>query len=155
MKNKKAFTLIELLIVIAIIGLLSSIVLASLNVSRKKARDARRLSDLNQISLAFEMYYDNNTRYPGTFNTYYWINDNNYNEGLPCSSTIGLKPWLPNVCSIQDPQNNNYGYALKNSNGDGQAYKLCAYFELTNNQGQLFTYGLSGTPVNGCYERKN
>ena len=44
------------LVVIAIIGILSSVVLASLNGARKKGRDARRISDLKQIQLALEMY---------------------------------------------------------------------------------------------------
>ncbi len=60
---KKGFTLIELLVVIAIIGLLASIVLVSLNSARAKARDARRLSDMHQILLALEMYYDDNGHY--------------------------------------------------------------------------------------------
>ena len=63
MKNK-GFTLIELLVVIAIIGILSSVVLASLNSARKRARDTRRLSDMNQIQTALEYYYDNHGRYP-------------------------------------------------------------------------------------------
>ena len=58
MTNTRGFTLIELLVVIAIIGILSSVVLASLNGARKKGRDARRLSDIKQIQLALEMYYD-------------------------------------------------------------------------------------------------
>ncbi len=64
MSNKKGFTLIELLVVIAIIGLLASIVLVSLNSARKKARDIKRLSDLKQIQLAIELYYDNKGYYP-------------------------------------------------------------------------------------------
>ena len=63
--NNQGFTLIELLVVIAIIGLLSSVVLASLNSARIKARDAKRLSDMNQIHLALELYYDENIAYPG------------------------------------------------------------------------------------------
>lgn len=58
------FTLIELLVVIAIIGILSSVVLASLNSARVKGRDARRISDVKQLQLALELYYDNNQSYP-------------------------------------------------------------------------------------------
>lgn len=65
-KRNKGFTLIELLIVIAIIGILSSIVIASLNSARKKARDSRRVADIKQIQLALEMYFDANTSYPTT-----------------------------------------------------------------------------------------
>jgi len=58
-KNYSAgFTLIELLVVIAIIGILSSVVLASLNSARTKGRDARRMSDLHNIQLALELYYN-------------------------------------------------------------------------------------------------
>jgi prepilin-type N-terminal cleavage/methylation domain-containing protein len=65
MARTRGFTLIELLVVIAIIGILSSVVLASLNGARKKGRDARRISDLKQIQLALEMYYDSNSsEYP-------------------------------------------------------------------------------------------
>lgn len=64
-KNKRGFTLIELLVVISIIGILSSIVLTSLNLGRKKARDAVRKSDLTQIHKALEVYYaDHNEQYP-------------------------------------------------------------------------------------------
>lgn len=68
MNKRKAFTLIELLVVIAIIGLLASIVLVSVNSVRKKARDARRKTDLRQIVTAMELYYDKYGTYviPGT-----------------------------------------------------------------------------------------
>ena len=66
--NKKGFTLIELLVVIAIIGLLSTLAVVSLNNARTKARDARRQSDLKQISTAMELYMSQNSSYP-TFGT--------------------------------------------------------------------------------------
>jgi len=62
--NKKGFTLIELLVVIAIIGLLSTLAVVSLNSARGKARDARRMSDLKQISTAMELYASENEDYP-------------------------------------------------------------------------------------------
>ena len=68
MKNialfKKGFTLVELLVVIAIIGILSSVVITSLNSARIRARDAKRVSDINQIRLSLEMYQDANSKYP-------------------------------------------------------------------------------------------
>lgn len=54
----------ELLVVISIIELLSSVVLASLNSARAKARDARRISDFHQIQLALAFYYEENGAYP-------------------------------------------------------------------------------------------
>lgn len=64
----KGFTLIELLVVIAIIGLLASIVLASLSTARTKARDAKRLSDMHQMEVALELYYNSFGRYPDSDN---------------------------------------------------------------------------------------
>lgn len=64
--SRRGFTLIELLVVIAIIGLLASIVLASLNTARRKSRDARRISDVRQIQLALELYFDGSQEYPDT-----------------------------------------------------------------------------------------
>lgn len=64
--KQKAFTLIELLIVIAIIGMLASIILVALNKARSKARDAVRISDAKEIQTALEMYYNNNGQYPAS-----------------------------------------------------------------------------------------
>jgi len=66
MHKNKGFTLIELLVVIAIIGILSSVVLASLNSARQKSRDAKRVSDIKQVQLALELYFDTNKAYPTT-----------------------------------------------------------------------------------------
>lgn len=62
--SSSGFTLIELLVVIAIISLLASVVMASLKSARAKARDSRRVSDLKQLQVALEMYYDSNGSYP-------------------------------------------------------------------------------------------
>lgn len=67
--KKTGFTLIELLVVMAIIGILSAVVLTSLNGARQKGRDARRISDVKQIQLSLELYYDSTGGYPLTIGT--------------------------------------------------------------------------------------
>lgn len=69
MKNR-GFTLLELLVVISIIATLSSIVLASLNTSRAKARDAQRAYQMRQVIIALELYYDNHGSYPAISDQY-------------------------------------------------------------------------------------
>lgn len=63
-KDKQGFTLIELLVVIAIIGLLSTLSVIALNSARSKARDAKRISDVKQMQVALEMYYNDMGDYP-------------------------------------------------------------------------------------------
>ncbi|MEK7464331.1 MAG: type II secretion system protein [Patescibacteria group bacterium] len=70
MKNTKGFTLIEVLVVIAIIGLLSSVVVVGLGGSRSKARDARRIADVQQIQNWLETQYAPATGYPADLSTY-------------------------------------------------------------------------------------
>ncbi len=80
--RNKGFTLVELLVVITIIGLLSSVVLASLNEARSRARDARRISDLNTIQTALALYYEDNGHYP--------FHDKN-NDGIhDCDEAAGV-----------------------------------------------------------------
>lgn len=69
MRNKmkqrnKGFTLIELLVVIAIIGLLSSIILVAVYNARAKSRDAKRVSDMSRMPIAFELFNSTNKGYP-------------------------------------------------------------------------------------------
>jgi prepilin-type N-terminal cleavage/methylation domain-containing protein len=66
MKYKKAFTLIELMVVIAIISLLSAVVLNSLASAKMKANDTKIAQDLRQFRIAAELYYNDNHEYPTT-----------------------------------------------------------------------------------------
>jgi len=63
-KNNKGFTLIELLIVIAIIGVLTSVVFAVVKSAKIKARNAKRLSDIHQYETALELYHTDHGGYP-------------------------------------------------------------------------------------------
>ena len=64
MTRSRGFTLIELLVVISIIGMLSAIVLASLNTAKIKGQDAARISDVKSLETAMEIYYNGNNGYP-------------------------------------------------------------------------------------------
>lgn len=61
---KRGFTLIELLIVITIIGILSALVLTNVQGVRERARDAKRKTDLKNISTALRLYYNDFGSYP-------------------------------------------------------------------------------------------
>ncbi len=64
----RGFTLVELLVVIAIIGVLATLLLLQLNVARQKARDARRVADINQVRSALELFFDDTGTYPTSTN---------------------------------------------------------------------------------------
>ncbi len=64
--SRRGFTLIEILVVCFIIGVLFVIVIQSLNSAQVKARDARRLKDLDTMQAAVEQYYRDNGHYPIT-----------------------------------------------------------------------------------------
>lgn len=59
MKNRllRAFTLLEILVVIGIIAILVSLGAVSYSTAQKKSRDAKRKSDLKAIQNALEQYY--------------------------------------------------------------------------------------------------
>lgn len=59
-KNFDAFTLIELLIVIAIIGILASVIMVGLQGGRLGANDSRAIQDMSQIRGKAELYYTQN-----------------------------------------------------------------------------------------------
>lgn len=65
-RNKKSsgFTIIELLVTIAIIAVLSSIIMVVLSGTKEKSRDARRVSDIHEIQNALNLYFTDNNRFP-------------------------------------------------------------------------------------------
>jgi prepilin-type N-terminal cleavage/methylation domain-containing protein len=54
--RRRGFTLLELLVVIAIIGILSTITIVSLSRARARARDAKRIADMEQLQTILALY---------------------------------------------------------------------------------------------------
>ncbi|MCX6731186.1 MAG: type II secretion system protein [Candidatus Roizmanbacteria bacterium] len=71
MKNKKAFTLIELIVVIAILAGFVALLFPNFMEVRMKSRDVQRKSDLKSLQKALELYKQNQTLpdYPATLPT--------------------------------------------------------------------------------------
>jgi len=139
--STSAFTLVELLVVIAIIGILSTLSVVALNSARSKARDARRLSDVKQIGMALEMYLDTKGVYPETP----VLSDNGVITGLcisdlGISSTCGADVYLQKI-PAGPKKNENYTYRSLYNQSD---YRV--NFELENNSGGFTAGPLSYSP---------
>ena len=112
---KKAFTLVEMLIVIIIIGILMAALLPRLKGAQERARDTARKANLSQISTALEMYFNDIGKYPT------W----------DCMSDIRTK-LVPNYMNSipTDPQKWRIAYGTKAGWCGGWIY---AYSALTKN----------------------
>jgi prepilin-type N-terminal cleavage/methylation domain-containing protein len=115
------FTLIELLIVIAIIGILSSIVLSTLNTSRAKAVNSKIQQQLANFRSGAEVYF--NVQNPVSYGPTTVLCDNMFAEtsatqGQPGAyiSVANLPPGTSRVCGATTDA---YAVMISNAAGDG------------------------------------
>jgi general secretion pathway protein G len=131
MPKKRGFTLIELLVVVAIIGILSTVAVVALGSARKKARDAKRLADLQNIQIALEFYHAEHNAYPP---------GSNLVLGIGNSACLNKQGWQPTGCSDKylnvpmDPKGGSYLYTAASS-----TYSITARLEgqVENWKGQI------------------
>ncbi len=133
---KKAFTLIELLVVVSIIGVLTAIVLTQFNVVKARARDAKRISDISQMQLIVQQYFDRCNQYPSATGT-------GSNAGLNISSSVGcpagvtLGTFLTQLPTppVEVSDNANpytYRYMVHTTSGINDDYYIVARLEQWN-----------------------
>jgi len=143
--KSKGFTLIELMVVIAIISLLSAVVLASLKGAREKAMLTKTVGEMKSLQTALELYRDKIGDYPDNApgEDSYYDDDDSYNgytkaggfNALMQSTLVANKflskvpnsPGYPNNCNIDCMTNGYYlGYSRHiYSNSDPNFYVLC------------------------------
>ncbi len=126
--------MIEILVVVAIIGILTTITYSAFDASKAQGRDSTRISDISLIKLSLEEYYNKNHQYP---------------PALQDLVTAGFLPSVPADPSTQSP----YGYfplVAKDSSSSFNTY--CTFYQLwttleTNNQILLQKKGLDSTGI--------
>ncbi|MFZ2153128.1 MAG: prepilin-type N-terminal cleavage/methylation domain-containing protein [Microgenomates group bacterium] len=68
-KRETGFTLIELIVVITIIAVLTAVTMVSFGGTNKRARDSRRMSDLQKMAVALELARQVGGTYPASADT--------------------------------------------------------------------------------------
>lgn len=105
--SQLGFTLIELMVVVAIIGVLMSAGILAFSNAQQNARDARRRADIDAIAKALEQYYQNNNFvYPATAGA--------------------IATYFPSGAAPLDPQGASYTSSLTTT-----AFCVCATLEKT------------------------
>jgi len=97
--KRNSFTVVELLLVIAIIGLIAAVIIVATIGARAKARDTKREAELDQIRKSLESYFIDKDKYPTTTD---WISLED--ESNPETQTF-IQKMKPNYLSIipRDP----------------------------------------------------
>lgn len=134
-KKNKGFTLIELLIVVAIIGLLTSIVVAALGTARLRARDAKRVNDMTEVRTGLDAFLSQIGGYPSAA---LW----NAAVGGPLSCN--------GISFLQVPRDPFPGYSYTYTEG-GVGFSACGGTVHPTYKIQFQTEGTTGIGTAGTY----
>lgn len=142
-KNILGFTLVELLVVISIIGILTMIGMVSYSGVQKKARDTQRKSDLDSLSKALIMYYNDHGSFP--------LSTDFFSSALLTGGSENKKDIVYISQLPIDPKNvEPYKYVYKVSS-DNKSFNLFANLENKQDSQCIGGYVVSGVGYTFCY----
>ncbi len=145
---KAGFTLVELLIVITLIGMLTIISIASFSNVNRKARDSQRKSDLENLSKALMMYYNDNGNFPDENLVVFGYGANNMEAGFTGPNGVVYIRKIP----IDPINSSNYMYKYKVDPVGKSFFNLFTNLENKNDlQCKTSLYGVINVGTSFCY----
>lgn len=138
--NKRAFTIVELIVVIAIMGILITLSVVNMRDSQINARDSERKADMEALALQLEIYYTSGSaaststgEYPSTIeligNEPTLLRDLNPNSlNIPGTTTSGLIAATNNITTTSGvtPASTVDSYIYQPIAGDGSLCTLAS-----------------------------
>ena len=88
MHRRRAFTLVELLVVIALIGVLAALLLSALSSAQQRARATQTTSTMEAFAAACETFFQDHGQYPGVVPEALLALDAEANNGIPRISSM-------------------------------------------------------------------
>lgn len=128
-KKNKGFTLVELLVVISIIGVLTTLLMVNFVGTRERANDSKKIQNLNSLKNALRLYYNDNQNYPNGSNC------------TDCLDTL-INSYLPNTSDV--------GYTYTQLNG-GEGFRLTTELEVGSGNSEESQKSCNLTPTPGIY----
>jgi prepilin-type N-terminal cleavage/methylation domain-containing protein len=131
-RKNTGFTIVEILVACAVIGILAAVTYGALGEARKKARDKERITELKQLEVALRLYKDSYGRYPdrGCGATTGWTGPGPGSASwyVECTQYIsGLVPSIMNELPTDpDESKVDSGYIYQ-TDASGSNYKVLAH----------------------------
>ncbi len=124
--KNKGFTLVELLVVVAVLGLLTGMVVVSIRHVKAKARDSQRVADITSLSTALGLYHNDFNAYP-IYDGYIEDQENTLAIALITADTI---------VAVPTDSLNTGDYRFYYQSVDGSDYYLEYYLETDSVSGK-------------------
>lgn len=142
----KAFTLIELLIVVAIIAILAAIAVPNFIEAQTRSKVSRTMADMRSLTTALETYRTDYSKYPPATKGMVMDFKSYLQRFVPLSTPVSY------VSSIMDDVFNKFGEMPPYNE-----YKTFDYFEITdlNDSAQVEFNDQNGVRINAVYQMRS